>query len=135
MKTEYMQRALQLAELAQEKGEVPVGAVLVLNDEIIGEGYNQPISSCDPTAHAEIVALREAAKKIGNYRLLNTVMYVTLEPCAMCAAALAHARVETIVFGAYDYKGEKLNHGVQVEGGVLEGACSNLLKSFFKSKR
>ncbi len=142
----YMHRALELAHQAQAQGEVPVGAVLVRNDEIIGEGFNQPIKSCDPTAHAEIIALRNAAAKCGNYRLPATTLYVTLEPCAMCAAALVHARVQTLVFGAADPKSaghtvlesalsEKLNHRVECQGGVLAEECTALLKNFFKAKR
>src|SRR3990167_11165131 len=100
----WMQRALTLAKQAEKIGEVPVGAVLVFNDEIIGEGYNQPISQCDPTAHAEMIALRQGAKTLGNYRLLGTTLYVTLEPCVMCAGAMVHARISRLVFGAKDPK-------------------------------
>ncbi len=134
MREQFMQRALELAQQAEAEGEVPVGAVLVLNDEIIGEGFNQPISVSDPTAHAEIIAIRQAAEKINNYRLINSTLYVTLEPCAMCANALIHARVEKVVFGAKRLN-DKLNHIVEYEGGILESECSDVLKNFFKVKR
>src|SRR3974390_3366302 len=98
----FMSRALELARRAQAEGEVPVGAVITMNHEIIAEGWNRPISACDPTAHAEIVAMREAATKLGSYRLLDTTLYVTLEPCAMCAGAIVHARVKRVVYGALD---------------------------------
>lgn len=144
---QFMQRALALAQLAQEKGEVPVGAVLVKAGEIIAEGFNQPIGLQDPTAHAEIVALRAAGKKLGNYRLVGTTLYVTLEPCAMCVGALIHARVQRLVFGAYDPRAgaiksifqlpahPQLNHRLQYQGGLLETSCANILKSFFQSRR
>ena len=143
----WMQQALQLAQKAQSNDEVPVGAVLVRNNEIIGEGYNQPISSHDPSAHAEIIAIRTAAKHIGNYRLLDTALYVTLEPCAMCAGAMVHARIQRLVYATHDPKAgaagsvfnilnnEKLNHRVQCEHGVLEVECKELLKSFFQKRR
>ena len=139
----YMQKAIKLAECAAQQNEVPVGAVLVLSDEINGEGWNQPITSKDPTAHAEIIALRQAAQKLNNYRLLNTTLYVTLEPCTMCIGAIIHARVERLVFGAYDPKigavslldKIELNHQVQYQGGVLEHECSMLLTNFFKQRR
>jgi len=142
-----MQRALELARWAEVDGEVPVGAVLVLDDKVIGEGYNRPISAHDPTAHAEIRALREAATRAGNYRLPGTTLYVTLEPCAMCAGAIIHARVQRVVFGARDPKGgaagsvfnildgERLNHRVVVEAGVLASECAALLENFFRSRR
>ncbi len=144
---QWMQRALALARHAEEAGEVPVGAVVVLNGEAIGEGWNQPIRSNDPTAHAEIVALRAAAIRLRNYRLLDTTLYVTLEPCAMCASAMVHARVGRVVYGAPDPKAgavgsvfnlldsDKLNHRAQVVGGVLEQACGDLLRGFFKARR
>jgi len=144
---QFMQRALELARKAESHDEVPVGAVIVLNDKIVGEGYNQPITSNDPTAHAEIVALRAAAKALDNYRLIDTTMYVTLEPCSMCAGALVHARVKRIVIGAKDPRtgaagsvfnilnSEKLNHQLEVEQGLLEEECGALLSNFFRNKR
>jgi tRNA(adenine34) deaminase len=142
-----MRRALELARHAQESGEVPVGAVVVLDGEVIGEGWNQPIVSNDPTAHAEIVALRAAAREVQNYRLPGSTLYVTLEPCAMCAGAIVHARVARVVYGAADPKAgvarsvfnlldsDKLNHRAQVCGGVLDGECGELLKGFFQARR
>ena len=144
---EYMLRAIELAKTAAQNHEVPVGAVLVLNDKIIGEGWNQPIKSCDPTSHAEIVALREGAKTIGNYRLVDTTLYVTLEPCAMCVGALVHARVKRVVFGAFDPKAgavqsafalgsaDQFNHRIKYEGGLLKEACGLLLTDFFRERR
>jgi tRNA(adenine34) deaminase len=129
----WMERAIQLARRAEAAGEVPIGAVLVLNNELIGEGWNQPITSCDPTSHAEIVALRQAAQKIGNYRLIDTTLYVTLEPCAMCMGALVHARIQRVVFGAANPK--PINHIVNYESGVLAAECSALLTDFFRKKR
>jgi tRNA(adenine34) deaminase len=143
----WMQRALELALKAESLGEVPIGAVLVKDDQILGEGYNSPISKHDPTAHAEIMALREAANRIGNYRLLNTTLYVTVEPCVMCAGALVHARVKEVVFGATEprtgaagsifdiLQSSKLNHQVAVRGGVLAQECADLLQQFFKLRR
>lgn len=143
----WMQRALELARWAEVDGEVPVGAVLVLDDKVIGEGYNRPIAGHDPTAHAEIRALRAAAERAGNYRLPGTTLYVTLEPCAMCAGAVIHARVQRVVFGARDPKGgaagsvfdilngARLNHRVEVEEGVLASECAALLENFFRSRR
>lgn len=143
----FMQRALGLAEQGAQQGEVPVGAVVVLDDEIIGEGFNQPISTSDPTAHAEIVALRNAAKKIGNYRLVDATLFVTIEPCLMCAGSLVHARIKKVVFGASEPKAgaitsahqvldnAKLNHVVEYQGGVLADKCSQLISDFFKNKR
>ena len=143
-----MKKALQLAQQAAERGEVPVGAVLVGEEgEILAEAFNQPISLCDPTAHAEILALREGARKLGNYRLLGTTLYVTLEPCPMCAGALVYARVKRLVFGAFDPKtgacgsvynivcDERLNHRLEVSGGVLEEEARALLQRFFKERR
>jgi len=144
----WMQEAYALALQASEAGEVPVGAVLVSTDNsLLGKGYNQVISRNDPSAHAEIVALREAAAFVGNYRLLNTTLYVTLEPCLMCAAAMVHARIKRLVFACKDPKtgaagsvfnvlgGFPLNHAVQVEAGVMADECSLLLKRFFQSRR
>jgi tRNA(adenine34) deaminase len=142
-----MEYALMLARRAADQGEVPVGAVLVRAGEILGEGFNRPISACDPTAHAEIVALREAAAQIGNYRLLDATLYVTLEPCAMCAGAIVHARVRRLVYGAADpragacgtvfnlVQSERLNHRVEVAGGMLEEPCAEQLRSFFRCRR
>ena len=132
---------------AEAEGEVPVGALVVLNGEIIGAGWNQPISSHDPTAHAEIVALRAAATKLGNYRLSGATLYVTLEPCPMCAGAMVHARVARVVFGAADplagaagsvfnlLESSALNHRVQLERGVLAEECGIRLKAFFQARR
>ncbi len=143
----WMRRALTLAREAERQGEVPVGALLIRNGEVLGEGWNRPIGTSDPTAHAEIVALRSAAAAVGNYRLPDSTLYVTLEPCAMCAGAIIHARVAHVVFGAFDPKGgaagsifdilgtERLNHRVRVEGGVLAEESGELLRSFFRRKR
>jgi len=145
--TAYMRRALELARHAEEAGEVPVGALVVLNDEIIGEGWNQPIVAHDPTAHAEIVALRAAAVRVRNYRLSDAVLYVTLEPCAMCAGAMVHARIARVVYGAADPKSgaagsifsllesSALNHRAQVIRGVLAKECGDMLRNFFASRR
>ena len=142
-----MHEALALARQAEAAGEVPVGAVLALDGIVIARGSNHPISGQDPTAHAEIVALRAAARALGNYRLLNTTLYVTLEPCAMCAGAMVHARVRRLVYGTIDPKAgaagtvfdlarsEALNHRLEVEGGVLAAECSELLRSFFARRR
>lgn len=143
----WLQYALHLAEQAYQQGEVPVGAVLVRDNQIIGEGWNQSISQHDPSAHAEMLAIRAAGLAVGNYRLPNTTLYVTLEPCVMCAGALLHARVERVVFGAYDPKtgaagsvfdillDERHNHHVQLTGGVLQQACVEQLQRFFKERR
>ena len=143
----YMRRALELARHAEEAGEVPVGALVVLNDEIIGEGWNQPIVSHDPTAHAEIVALRAAAARVRNYRLSDAALYVTLEPCAMCAGAMVHARMARVVYGAADPKSgaagsvfnllesSTLNHRAQVIRGVLAEECGEMLRKFFAARR
>lgn len=143
-----MRRALAMAERAEAEGEVPVGAVLVREGELIGEGWNRPIASRDPSAHAEILALRDAARRVGNYRLPGSVLYVTLEPCVMCAGAIVHARVERVVFGASDPKGgaaggqfdllpsdQRFNHRTACEGGLLSEDCSGLLRSFFRARR
>jgi len=142
-----MRQALRLAERAREEGEVPVGAVLVRDGNLIAEGWNHPISSHDPTAHAEIIALRGGAAAVGNYRVVGTTLYVTLEPCMMCAGALIHARVERLVYGADDPKtgaaggavnlldAPFVNHRVRHQGGVLAKECGTLLSEFFKSRR
>lgn len=144
---QFMRRALELALRAREAGEVPVGALVVRDDKIVGEGWNRPIAASDPTAHAEIEALRVAARQLESYRLGGTTLYVTLEPCAMCAAAIVHARVERVVFGAWDPRvgaaGSALNllnmpamnHRVDAFGGVLMDECGALLKEFFAQRR
>ena len=144
---QWMQQALRLANIAATKGEVPVGAVIVCDGNVLGEGYNRPIEAADPTAHAELVALREACSTVGNYRLPGSTLYVTLEPCPMCAGALVHARVERVVYGAPDPRSgaagtvmnilasEALNHRCQVSGGVLREQCADLLTTFFRDKR
>jgi len=143
----WMAEALSLAREADAAGEVPVGAVVVLGGEIIGRGFNQPIGHHDPTAHAEIMALRAAAARLDNYRLPGATLYVTLEPCAMCAGAIMHARIARVVFGAPDPKtgvagsvldlfGEaRLNHHAEITGGVLAPECGQLLSSFFAARR
>jgi tRNA(adenine34) deaminase len=142
-----MQLALREAAIAAGAGEVPVGAVVVRNGELIGQGYNQPIATSDPTAHAEIVALRGAALHEKNYRLNGVHLYVTLEPCAMCVGAMLHARVGRLVFGAYDNKAgaaggvldladnRLLNHRMEVNGGLMQEECAEILKKFFDSRR
>jgi tRNA(adenine34) deaminase len=144
---QWMTRALELAELAASKGEVPVGAVLTKDDEIVAEGHNLTITANDPTAHAEVVVVREAAKKLGDWRLTGCTLYVTLEPCAMCAGALVLSRIERLVFGASDPKAgmvgslgnlvqdERLNHRMEVTGGTLAEASGDLLKDFFRARR
>lgn len=143
----FMRRALELARHAEEAGEVPVGAVVVLDGEVIGEGWNQPIRSNDPTAHAEVVALRAAAARLANYRLPGSVLYVTLEPCPMCAGAIVQARVARVVYGASDpnagaagtvfdlLQSERLNHRAEITGGVLGEACGERLRRFFQERR
>ena len=143
----YMQLAIDAALKARELGEVPVGAVVVKDGTVIATGYNQPIGSHDPTAHAEIAALRAAAAVLGNYRLPGCELFVTLEPCVMCAGAMMHARLARVVYGASDPKTgacgsvvnlfaeEKLNHHTEVFGGVLAQECGSLLKSFFAERR
>ena len=143
----YMREALALAKHAGEQGEVPVGAVVVRDGEIIGRGFNQPISARDPTAHAEVIAMRNAARQIGNYRLVGCDLYVTLEPCSMCAGGIMHARVARLVFGATDPKTgacgsvidlfaeAKLNHHTSVVHGVLAEECSSQLSMFFSLLR
>ncbi|MCP4289389.1 MAG: tRNA adenosine(34) deaminase TadA [Gammaproteobacteria bacterium] len=143
-----MQRAIALAGRAEKEGEVPVGAVLVRGGEIIGEGWNRPIGSHDPSAHAEINALRDAATRLQNYRLPATTLYVTLEPCPMCAGAIIHARVERVLYGTTDPKGgaagsvfdllpsdHRFNHRVAVEGGLLSDECGDQLRAFFRARR
>lgn len=142
-----MRRALERAAAAAEAGEVPVGAVVVLDGSVIGEGFNQPIATHDPTAHAEIVALRAAAQSIGNYRLTNATLYVTVEPCLMCVGAMIHARIGVVVFGATEPKAGALqsmtrahelaglNHRLSVIGGVLADNSRQLLQDFFKTRR
>jgi len=143
----FMRIALEHAATAQAKGEVPVGAVLVRNEEVIAAGANQPIAAHDPTAHAEVQALRAAGQVLKSYRLTDTTLYVTLEPCAMCASAIVHARVKRLVFGAWDPRAgaagsiinifalPELNHRVDVFGGVLMEECGAVLRGFFDDKR
>lgn len=143
----WMKHALKLAEYAEHNGEVPVGAVIVQDNMVIAEGWNQPISTHDATAHAEIVALRKAGYTLSNYRLSNTTLYVTLEPCVMCVGALIHARVDRIVYAATEPKtgaiesafqlcdSEKHNHDFEILGGVLADESSEMLKAFFKKRR
>jgi tRNA(adenine34) deaminase len=144
---DFMRRALELARRAAEGHEVPVGALLVLGADVIGEGWNRPIASHDPTAHAEIVALRDGAQRLGNYRLEQTTLYVTLEPCAMCMGAALNARISRIVFGAWDQKAgacgsvvdlprqPKLAHGIDVFGGVCSEESAAMLRNFFETRR
>ena len=131
----FMRKALELARRAQSEGEVPVGALLVLENEIVGEGWNRPISASDPTAHAEIQAMRAAAQKLKNYRLSGATLYVTLEPCDMCVGAMFHARISRAIFGATDPKKLVLKNNLALEGGVLAQECGALLSSFFASRR
>ena len=143
----WMQQAIELARKAAFEDEVPVGAVLVKDNQLISEGWNQPIQNNDPSAHAEMMAIRNAGKTLGNYRLIDTTLYVTLEPCSMCVGAMIHARVKRLVFGAYDSKTgaagtaielinhEAHNHKIEVLGGVLQEDCKNLLQEFFRKKR
>ena len=143
----FMRHALGLAQRAREEGEVPVGAVVVLDEKVVGEGWNRPISASDPTAHAEIQAMRAAASTRKNYRLVGATLYVTLEPCAMCVGAMFHARIRRVVFGAADpktgaagstvnlFEEGRLNHHALVQGGVLAAECGELLSSFFAARR
>ena len=143
----FMQRAIELARAAAAAGEVPVGAVVVHERKIIGEGWNRPIATHDPTAHAEIIALRAAAQALGSYRLANTTLYVTLEPCAMCAGAMVHARVKRLVYGSSDPRAgasgsifnvtqnPALNHRIDCEGGLMSDECGELLREFFAARR
>jgi tRNA(adenine34) deaminase len=142
-----MRHALRLAGRAGAEGEVPVGAVLIKDGEVVGEGWNRPIAAHDPSAHAELLSLRAAAAAVGNYRLLDTILYVTLEPCVMCAGAIIHARVARVVYGASDPKtgaaggavdifaAPFVNHRVAVEGGVMAEECGRVLTEFFKERR
>lgn len=143
----FMREALELARQGAQLGEVPVGAVLVKDGEIVGRGFNCPISGHDPSAHAEMVAVRDAASRLENYRLVGSTLYVTLEPCSMCAGLIVHSRITRIVYGATEPKAgvvasrgrffeqEFLNHRVLVEGGVLAQDCSELLSAFFQARR
>ncbi len=144
---QFMERALLLAQKAAIQNEIPVGAILTLNGALISEGQNSPISSCDPCAHAEIIALRSGATQLGNYRMPGTTLYVTLEPCIMCMGAIIHARVKRLVFGAYDPKtgaavscynigqDNLLNHHLEISGGICEIQSAALLKNFFREIR
>jgi tRNA(adenine34) deaminase len=131
----FMRRALELARRAEEEGEVPVGALVVLDDQILGEGWNRPIAAHDPTAHAEIQALRSASLSVKNYRLTGATLYVTLEPCDMCVGAMFHARIARAVYGATDPKKTILKNQVKLEGGVLAADCGALLTRFFAARR
>jgi len=143
----FMREALALARSAAQAGEVPVGAVVVVDGEIMGRGHNQPIGSHDPTAHAEIVAMRDAAKQLGNYRLSGATLYVTVEPCVMCVGAMVHARIGTLVFGTPEPKAgaiestqrahehPALNHRIRVVSGVLAAECRDVMREFFEARR
>ena len=143
----WMELAIKQAKLAEKINEIPVGAILVKNNELIAEAHNQPISNNDPTAHAEIQLLRNAGQLLDNYRLPDTTLYVTLEPCTMCLGAMVHARISRVVFGAYDEKtgvcgscadlstSDCFNHVIEIEGGVLTDECRQLLQKFFKKRR
>lgn len=143
----FMRRAIELANLADSHNEIPVGAVVVCNGEIVGEGYNQSIMNNDPSAHAEMMAIRDAGKNLQNYRLLDCTLYVTLEPCPMCAGLLVHSRINRLIFSSKDLKTgaagsafsllnhEKHNHQVQVKSGLLAAECSDMLSAFFKRRR
>jgi len=143
----WIRYALNLATHAGEEGEVPVGAVVVRDDKLLSEGWNQPIAIHDPTAHAEIVALRAAGRKVSNYRLPGATLYVTLEPCVMCVGAIMHARIQRVVYGADDPRAgaagsafsllssDSFNHSVEVESGVLAEECGEILRDFFKARR
>lgn len=143
----WMGFALLEAQAAREAGEVPVGAVVIMDDEIAGRGHNEPIARCDPTAHAEVIAIREAARRTGNYRLAGATLYATIEPCAMCAGAIVQSRIQRLVYGASDTKAggvesifaictsSSLNHQVEVESGVDADASRELMQSFFRERR
>jgi len=147
MHERYMDLAIEQARLGLEAGEVPIGAVVVVGDEVVARAFNRPIGACDPTAHAEILALREAARRLGNYRLGTTALYVTVEPCLMCVGALVHARVAQVVYGAAEPKTGALvstvagletpglNHRFSVTGGVREAECRELVQRFFRERR
>src|SRR5688572_22278460 len=142
-----MRAAIDQARIARERGEVPVGAVVVLNGQTVGEGFNQPIGAHDPTAHAEIVALRDAARRMGNYRLTGAELYVTIEPCQMCVGAMIHARIARVIYGTREPKAgaiesamrahehPSLNHRMEATGGVLEEECRSLIQAFFAERR
>jgi len=143
----WMRQALELAAQAGERNEVPVGAIVVIDDQVIGRGFNRPISGCDPSAHAEIEAIRDAANRLDNYRLVDATLYVTIEPCSMCAGAIVHSRIKRLVYGALEPKAGVatsqtpffdqpwLNHQVDVEGGVLADECSAMISGFFARRR
>ena len=143
----FMRMALQQAQEARRAGEVPIGAVVVIGDDVVGRGFNQPIGSYDPTAHAEIVAMREAARRVGNYRLTGAALYVTVEPCLMCVGAMVHARIGTLVYGASEPKAgagastqrahehPALNHRLAVVSGVLDDECRAVMQEFFQERR
>jgi tRNA(adenine34) deaminase len=142
-----MRHAIKLAKQAEEEGEVPVGSIIVRDDEIISEGWNQPIKGHDPTAHAEIIALRSAGKAESNYRLPGATLYVTLEPCVMCVGAITHARIKRVVYGADDPRtgaagsafsllgSDQFNHSLEIQSGILANECGEVLKKFFKARR
>jgi tRNA(adenine34) deaminase len=144
---QFMRFALNRALEARQRGEVPVGAIVVIDGDIQGEGFNQPIETCDPTAHAEIVAIRQAARRIGNYRLIGSTVYVTIEPCQMCVGAMVHARIARLVYGAPEPKAgaiesamrahehPALNHRFEVTARVLEHECREVLQDFFRERR
>jgi tRNA(adenine34) deaminase len=144
---DFMRAALELGREARRRGEVPVGAIVVLDGVVIGEGFNQPIGAHDPTAHAEIVALRDAAKRIGNYRLVGATVYVTIEPCQMCVGAMVHARIARVIYGTREPKAgaiesamrahehPSLNHRMDATGGILESECRALIQEFFAERR
>ena len=144
---QFMQEAIEQAKLAALAGEVPVGAILVRDGQVIGRGFNQPIGNHDPSAHAEMLALRTAAQGVANYRLPGATLYVTLEPCVMCSGAMLHARIDRVVFGAPDPKtgaagsvldifaSKQINHQTQVEGGILAEECGQILRDFFRERR
>jgi len=146
-RADFMRAALEQARLAADAGEVPVGAVVVMDDAIVGAGHNQPISSQDPTAHAEIIAMRDAARAIGNYRLTGAALYVTVEPCVMCVGAMVHARIAELVFGTPEPKAgaiestqhahehPALNHRIRVVSGVLAAECRQVMQEFFATRR
>ena len=144
---DWMQQALELARMAEAKGEVPVGALIVSGNSVIGQGFNRPISASDPTAHAEIIALRDAATRLNNYRMPGTTLYVTLEPCMMCAGAMVHARIDRLVYGASDpktgvidshqqvFQQQTVNHRIAVTSGIMAEECGAMLSTFFRKRR